>query len=555
MRIARILVPIVLVFVAWTGLAADAPDWAWAKSIAGYNSQSGRGIAMDAAGNSYATGYYSDDTSFGAITLENDATFDTYVAKLGPAGNWIWVSSAGGDLGNIRSYAIAVDGSGNTFVTGNFSETVSFGTLSLTSTETSSGDHSADVFIAKLDPSGNWLWARKADGTYGDSGSGIAADASGNCIVTGFFNGPTTFGTTSLPTAGGGDIFVAKLDAAGNWLWAVRAGSAYSDSGYAIATDTAGNIYTTGYYSYPASFGTINISDYGELDVYVAKLDPNGTWLWVNKCGSTNDDYGRGISVDGSGNCYVAGDYYGSAGNPMRFGGTIAITLNSLGYKDVFVAKISSSGTWLWARRAGGSSEDICYGMDTDSNGNTYLAGVYGGTASFGATSLPADLNDIFAAKLDGEGNWLWAQKAGGENSDCAYGAAANDAGICSLTGVYATTAYFGSWTLYGNTFSLDSYVAVLDPAYGAAIPLAPEALAASVSGDDIFLDWEDVTEDSSGAPITVDHYLVRYHPSDPAGTFTTFGEDGFITLSQWTHTGAAALYGMGFYEVLAVTE
>ncbi len=534
-------------------LTAEAPDWAWAKSIAGYNSQSGRGIAMDAAGNSFATGYFAYDTSFGAITLGNDATYDSYVCKLDPAGNWIWVSRAGEeDLGNIRSYALAVDGAGNSYVTGDFTSTVRFGSLSLTS----SGDNSIDVFIAKLDPSGNWLWARKAGGTYGDTGYGITADVSGNCIVTGGFNGTATFGTSNLVAAGAGaDIFVAKLDTDGNWVWAVRAGSPYTDIGSAVANDASGNIYTTGYSSYPATFGTINISNYGYSDVFVAKLDPNGTWLWAKYCGTTNDDWGRGISVDGLGNCYVAGNYYGGSGNPMRFAGTISITLNSLGSKDIFVAKLNTGGTWLWARRAGGSTEDICYGMDTDSNGNTYLGGNFGGTASFGATSLTAAVMDIFAAKLDGEGNWLWAQKAGGENSDCAYGVAANDAGICSLTGVYATTAYFGSWTLIANPFSPDAYVAMLDPDYGAAIPLAPDAVTVSVSGDDIFLDWEDVTHDTTGAPITVDHYLVRYYPTAPSGTFTVFGEDGSITLSQWTHADAAALFGLGFYEVVAVTE
>ena len=550
MRISRVLSLLFLMFAVMASMMAEAPDWAWANSIAGYNSQSGTGIAMDAAGNSYATGYYSDDTNFGTLTLENDATYDSYVLKLGPAGNWIWVRSAGEDeLGNIRSYAIAVDTSGNSYVTGEFSSTVRFGSIILTSTESSPGNFSADIFIAKLDPVGNWLWARKAGGLQGDGGYGIATDTSGNCIVTGIFHGTATFGTNSLVSAGGQEIYVTKLDTDGNWLWAVRAGSPSTDSGSAIATDSAGNIYVTGYFSYPGSFGSIPLNNYGGYDVFIAKLDPSGTWLWAKKGGTADYDYGRGIAVDSSGNCYATGYY---ANNAAWFGST---RLPLIGQTDVFVVKLDTNGTWLWARNAGGTSQDMGYAIDTDSSGNVYLAGCLTIAGNFGEIALTANLRDVFAAKLDTDGNWLWAQKAGGGNWDYGYGVAANDAGNCSLTGDYANDAYFGSTTLYGNTFSWDAYVAMLDSATGGALPLPPDAVAASVSGDDIFLNWDDVTEDSSGNPITVHHYLVRYYPDDPAGTFSVFGEDGSITISQWTHTGAAALYGLGFYQVIAVTE
>ncbi|MCB5245750.1 MAG: SBBP repeat-containing protein, partial [Candidatus Cloacimonetes bacterium] len=179
---------------------------------------------------------------------------------------WQWVEQAGG-IGNDYGRSITIDSSGNSYITGYFYGTASFGSTTLTTT----GSGAVDIFVAKLDSSGNWLWAKQAGGNNWDVGFGIATDSSGNSYVTGFFAESASFGSTTLTSSGGEDIFVAKLDSSGNWLWAKQAGGTGLDIGYGIATDSSGNSYVTGFFAESASFGSTTLTSSGGEDIFVAK--------------------------------------------------------------------------------------------------------------------------------------------------------------------------------------------------------------------------------------------------------------------------------------------
>ena len=125
----------------------------------------------------------------------------------------------------------------------------------------------------------DWIWANQAGGTNDDTGYSIAVDANGNSYVTGSFFGSATFGTTTLTSSGYEDIFVAKMDNNGNWLWANKAGGTNWDYGYGIAVDANGNSYVTGYFWGNATFGTTTLTSSGQYDIFVAKMDSNGNWL------------------------------------------------------------------------------------------------------------------------------------------------------------------------------------------------------------------------------------------------------------------------------------
>jgi len=187
------------------------------------------------------------------------------IALFAQNGDWLWAKQAGG-ASNDESYNIAVDANGNSYVTGNFTGSATFGSTTLTS----SGYN--DIFVAKLDINGNWLWAKQAGGTGWDYGFVIAVDDNGNSYVTGYFSGSVTFGTTTLTSSGYEDIFVAKLDRNGNWLWAKKAGGTSDDIGYGIAVDANGNSYVTGYFEESATFGTTTLMSSGSRDIFVAKL-------------------------------------------------------------------------------------------------------------------------------------------------------------------------------------------------------------------------------------------------------------------------------------------
>jgi hypothetical protein len=244
------------------------------------------------------------------------------------APSFAWAKSAGG--GYTYGIGVAVDGSGNSYITGYFYGTATFGSTTLTS----SG--AEEVFIAKYDASGSVLWAQKAGGTDTDTGRGIAVDGSGNSYVTGSFRGSTTFGSTTLNSSSL-DIFTAKYDASGNVLWAQKGGgTGLFDEGYGIAVDGSGNSYITGAFADTATFGSTTVTSSSFFaDVFIVKYDAFGNVLWAQKAGGTNIDVGTSIAVDGSDNSYVTGVFR----NTATFGST---TLNSSSNGDVFITKLGT---------------------------------------------------------------------------------------------------------------------------------------------------------------------------------------------------------------------
>ncbi|MEJ8801250.1 SBBP repeat-containing protein [Pontibacter sp. H249] len=402
----------------------------------GLNDQA-RSVAVDGSGNTYVTGYFQGTATFGTTTLTNarEIGTDIFIAKYDASGNVLWAKSAGGESSDYGN-SIAVDGSGNAYVTGNFWGTATFGTTTLTS----SGD---DVFIAKYDASGNVLWAKSAGGAISDYGNSVAVDGLGNAYVTGEFKGTATFGTTTLTNAGGigTDIFIAKYDASGNALWAKSAGGANSDYGNSVAVDGSGNSYVTGYFQGAATFGTTTLTNAGGTDIFIAKYDASGNALWAKSAGGANSDYGNSVAVDGSGNPYVTGYFQGTA----TFGTT---TLTNAGGTDIFIAKYDASGNALWAKSAGGANSDYGNSVAVDDAGNAHVTGSFHGAATFGTTTLTSSGDDVFIAKYDASGNALWAKSAGGANSDIGRGIAVGKTGDAYVTGAFAGTAAFGTKSL-----------------------------------------------------------------------------------------------------------
>ena len=220
-----------------------------------------------------------------------------FILQMSPAlraQDLVWAKRAGGtrtDLGR----GIAVDGSGNSYVTGKFSLSATFGPGETNET-TLTGAGWDDIFVAKYDASGALVWAKRAGGTGLDVGVGIAVDGSGNSYVTGSFRGSPTFGPgetneTTLTSAGDIDIFVAKYDASGALVWAKRAGApSLNDFGRGIAVDGSGNSYVTGLFEDSATFGPGEINETtltGFVDIFVAKYDASGDLVWAKRAGET----------------------------------------------------------------------------------------------------------------------------------------------------------------------------------------------------------------------------------------------------------------------------
>ena len=452
------VITILVALVISANTFAQAPNCLWAKAAGGTYYDYGYSVATDASGNVYVTGSFSSPIiTFGTTTLTNAGSGNIFIAKYDAAGNVLWAKSAGGN-GSDDGLSVATDASGNVYVTGYFtSSTITFGTTTLTN----AGGGSNDMFIVKYNAAGNVLWAKREGGTSHEIGFSVTTDASGNVYVTGEFRSATiTFGTTTLTNAGGGDIFIAKYDAAGNVLWAKRAGGTDYEFCKSVTTDASGNVYITGEFRSPTiTFGTTTLTNAGNSNIFIAKYDAAGTVLWAKGAGSNNDNNGRIVTTDASGNVYVTGVFTSPT---ITFDTT---TLTNAGSADMFIAKYDAAGTVLWAKRAGGADSDYGYSVATDASGNVFVTGSFlSSTITFGTTTLTnAGSDDIFIAKYDSTGTMIWAKRAGGTNDDYGISVTTDASGNVYVTGRFASpTITFGTNTLT-NSGSGDIFIVKYD--------------------------------------------------------------------------------------------
>lgn len=258
-------------------------NFVWAKSMGGKSYEEGISIEVDISGSVYSAGRFNDSTDFDpsaeTTILVPVGGFDIYISKLDSAGNFVWAKNIGG-LSSEFENSITVDASGNVYTTGAFNDIVDFDPNEGTYILESGGSSSYDVFISKLDASGNFVWAKNLGGPGSEMGYSITVDASANVYTTGSFTGIADFdpnaGIYNLNSAGDKDIFISKLDASGNFVWAKSMGGGLEDIGKSIVVDASYKVYTTGSYQGTAdldpSEGILNFTSAGEIDTFIHKM-------------------------------------------------------------------------------------------------------------------------------------------------------------------------------------------------------------------------------------------------------------------------------------------
>lgn len=250
-------------------------------------------------------------------------------------------------------------------------------------------------------------WLTSYGGTSSDEVLDAATDQNGNILMTGYFTGATIFGSTLLQSFGSSDIIVIKATPTGDITWAINAGGTGADRTNSITTDNSGNSYITGYFNTSATFGTITITGQAQ-DAFVAKIDPNGTFLWAKAMGGQFGDTGYGVEVDNSGNVFCTGQYKGNG----TFGAsTINSTINpttGLPSHDIYLSKLNSNGTFLWTKDGKAKYDDRGLALATDNLGNCYLAGQFSDTITFQNTYNNIALNAGLIMKFDSNGNDEW---------------------------------------------------------------------------------------------------------------------------------------------------
>jgi hypothetical protein len=377
-------------------------------------------------------------------------------------------------------------------------------------------------------------WTKSMGGsTNNDEGKAITVDADGNVYTTGFFNDMCDFdpssGTFNLSSVGGYDVFIQKLDANGDFVWAKSFGGTSNEIVNSIAVDDSGNVYTVGKYS-----GTIDadpgagityLTSNGGSDYFIQKLDANGDFVWAKSIGGTGAEDANAISLDVNGNIYIAGQYGGTVDFDPGAG---TFNLTASGFYEIYIQKLDADGNFIFAKSMGENSTQV--GSMVVDKGNVYIAGLFYGTGDFDPGAGTFDLtsngsSDDFIQKLDTNGNFVWAKSFGGTSTDEITSLAVDANENIYTTGFYIGTANFdpgtGTFDLTSNG-SGDIFVQKLD-----------------VNGDFVWAKSMGGTAGDRGNSITIDA---------EGGLYIT----GYFTGTSDFHTGAGTfeLTSNGSYDI-----
>ncbi|MCB0712800.1 MAG: choice-of-anchor D domain-containing protein [Ignavibacteriae bacterium] len=441
-RFAMVCILLLLI----TAGALAAQEIKWVRQLSAGVADFANATVADAAGNFYITGYFGGNLNFGGTSLSGAGIGDVFIAKYSSTGSLTWVKQ-GTSSGWNGGRGIALDQSGNVYLTGRIQETTVFDGKSVTSASQN------DPFVAKYSAAGEIQWVKSGSGSGDDWGQSIAVDQSGNSYAVGHIDGSISFGTTSLSTSGAEDIFIVSYDKDGNFRWAKSAGGSGSDAAYGVAVDQSGNIYVVGKITGTITVGGTTLSGSGTGTGFLISYSPDGTLRWGKALSGTT--IAEKVSVDSEGKIYLTGAFL----NTVTFGST---TLTSAGQEDIFVAQFSADGTATNAWRVGGSGRDGVAGFGQSSQvvpasgGGFFLASSFENSITLGSETLTsAGKSDILIARFDAEGNPLWGKSGGGSESDAFVSVGVDGSNTAYLFGNFFSNPFrFGSSQFSPSGFS-----------------------------------------------------------------------------------------------------
>lgn len=398
-------------------------------------------LAFDNNNNLYVTGYITGETAFAQNVAFNSAqgNGDIYVAKYAPFGNLLWVKKFGGQMSD-RAYDIKVDNNGDIVVSGQFFGSVNFGGTVLQSVA-----NSKDIFVLKLNPQGDVLWALAEGGNLGDNMYALAVDQQNNIILTGQFAGSANIAGQNFVSQTNPDLnqpsydlFVAKYNSSGIPLWALHGAAKYEDRGMALGTDNQNNIYIAGQFSDTLQFAGQTFNNSGYNIGFLAKLDANGQIHWFNRItGGMVLPYDLVVGADNQ--ISLCGDFLG---NLIHHTSTGIQTLSNSFEKKIFVSTVNSSGNVIWQRALGSDSEISARGIARDNNNQIYVTGHFrcaltelqqNNTALFNSVGF----RDIYLWTLSAAGTSLQTKQMGGRKNDYAYDIQVNNFGQPFICGSF----------------------------------------------------------------------------------------------------------------------
>ncbi|MGQ0829719.1 MAG: gliding motility-associated C-terminal domain-containing protein [Bacteroidota bacterium] len=381
-------------------------------------------VVHDIQGNIYSTGYFSQSARFDNSIVSSSGMSDVFIAKQDSLVKFLWVVTAGGAM-DERATGISVNSSGEIFITGVFRGTSQFGSISLTSTGSSQ-----DIFIAKFDNNGAFIWAQNYGGADTDLANDISVDANGSIIIAGQFKGVSQFGNfpftsmnypDSMPLNGGlpsYDAILFKTNSAGNVTWAKQGAAIYDDRILKVMTDDRSNIYACGQFSDTLTFSnTYNNNAFNAG--FIMMFDSTGNETWFKRLLATQFMI-YDMKISGN-NLWLTGDFQGTLvyiGKPNNY------MSNSYPNK-VFALKIQkSTGNFISGASEGSDNALSSRGICIDAQNNVYTTGYF--KCSFSPFSnahgngvfYSVGYRDVYVIKYDSLLQRTWEKQYGGIGDD-----------------------------------------------------------------------------------------------------------------------------------------
>lgn len=449
----------------------------WAKSVGGTTQDAGHAIASDRNGNVYIGGVFKDVVDFnpgpGTNTLSSKGDNDFFIQKLDSSGTLVWAKSFGGKKDDY-CYSIALDTAGFIYLVGSFKETVDFDPGPATFNLTAVGGQ--DIFIQKLDGAGNLVWAKSIGGSREDVANSIFTTNKTHIYISGNFQETVDFdpgpGFSLRTSSGMDDVFLMKMDTAGNLTWSTSFGGKQIDLGSSVTVDRDDNIYVVGSFRDTVDFdpgpGFHALWSNGADDIFIQKFNSSGIHSWTRSVGGIQTDIARSVVTDTFGSVYTTGAFRDTFDFDPGIGNRF---LMSEGGFDVFVQKLDSSGDFLWAFSNGGSMDDLGSSMVIDSTFDIYFTGIFQGTVDFdhgpGTTNVSSvGSTDVFVQKITSKGAFEWVRAVGGISMDVGFSIATNAVNDLYFTGSFIDTVDFnpdaGVLELVSKSSSADIFIAKL---------------------------------------------------------------------------------------------
>ncbi|MEH6763824.1 MAG: T9SS type A sorting domain-containing protein [Aequorivita antarctica] len=408
------------------------------------------------------------------------------------------------------------DAAGNTYSTGYFTDTADFDISPSEANLTSNGFY--DVYVSKTNSEGGYEWAVNVGGESFDYGVGITTDADGNVYITGYYDGTVDFdpgaGVANITALGGGDIFILKLNADGEFVWAKSVGGTGYEESTAIAVSSNGNVTVLGYFYEPADFNPgpdeYILTSEGLSDTFLVNLDANGDFISAQRYGGPDTDLALDMKINSANDIFIAGYFEGTTDFDPSNSGEFNLTSSTEGFSS-YMLHLNSAGELVFAGATHDGNVEV-RGIAVDVNDNVYLTGHFNGTVNLNPDGTNTDyiftsanVTNGFAMKLSPLGILEWARPIESDDTVFGFDIAVDAAGNVFTTGYFAATADFDPDP--NTTFNLTKQSANATDAYMWALDTAGNFVNAFTFGGGDFLDTHKIGADAQGYVYLSGHF------------------------------------------------